>query len=1088
MFSMRYLPHSLLVALFAMFFATNLMAQELLFSEDFNNCILSPAWEVKTKGNPSPVWYVGKSVLNDDNNGQSMNGSCFLFIDDDATGDNTPAYVIDFVSPAFDASKHSTVMLFVDVHYRDWYKSAESFKILLTDGVKETLISAFDQKHATGDSLWMFQTLQYDLSLLTKSPNARLIFRYDDAGGFNWWTGVDNIRVMGAGNATNIVTESFNGCQKPDGWEAQILTGDANWSFGLIDTTSEAYYGGNSMDGTCFAYFDDDILGDKAPYSTVRLYTPWFDGSAFSKYTLDFDVILRYYKEKISVIVQHPDGSEFLVRASEGDVGGPQFPQYLHAQLDMSSYRNQQMRVAFEYSDGKDFGWWAGIDNVKIAGEGASNDLCTHAVALTTGAACLAGSNQNAVFDGPSSACSDRIEAGLWYKWTADFTGTAKFSSGAVFNDVVNVFTGGCQTLQTVACEHRDEHGFTTAPGYFAVQAGTDYLIRVSGQTDGFGIPRGDLCAKVESAPGFPIKPAHDDCANAAVLTVGAACVSGTNQNAEMSSTLPSLNTRARADVWYQFTAPTLAPGEQLVVESGASFSDIITVYQGGCTALQELVGNHKGGSLELPPLPAGKTYWVQIAGNFATIEGRLCPSVAKKAVNTPVNNQCAGAISVPIGGQCVSGNNQNAIFSGKIPPCVAVADRDIWFKFVAPASGAVRINTGAAFEHTMAVWSGTCDSLAPVFCVKNPLRCEGYILLGSLAAGKTYFLQIASWSQTNTPGTGDVCIKILDGSVQPDFQALTLAVNEVCDGIGTAKIKISAQNGIPPYTFQGTQNGQTLNSGSVYITVVTDAMGCEKSYVAVVKECLENSCTLAASLSPLPPKCHDSADGSLTVNVAGGAQPYQFKWSNNQMTATASGLTGGTYSVTVTDALGCEFTNSATLVPPTAILAAATQLQNPNQGQSNGSILVDIAGGDGNYHYTWLLNSQPFSASEDLTNAPAGNYELRVTDGNNCTASFLYVLTAISGVNNLSEAVFAEVFPNPAQNKATLSIALPSDQTLYLSLLDASGRIHQAWSVAHVSDQNIPLDLRGFAAGTYQLRILCGNGEQLVRKVVVGR
>lgn len=164
---------------------TCLHAQAVLLNENFDNCILSPGWEVNIQGNPNAVWYVGDAVLNNDNNGQSMNGSCFLFIDDDATGNQTPPYVIDFVSPAFDASAYPTVELSLDVHYRDWPQAAEHFDVLVTDGTTEYLLRSFDQNSATGSNLDQFVTLKYDLSMVAPAPGLRLILRYDDAGGFN---------------------------------------------------------------------------------------------------------------------------------------------------------------------------------------------------------------------------------------------------------------------------------------------------------------------------------------------------------------------------------------------------------------------------------------------------------------------------------------------------------------------------------------------------------------------------------------------------------------------------------------------------------------------------------------------------------------------------------------------------------------------------------------------------------------------------------------------------------------------------------------------------------------------------------------
>jgi hypothetical protein len=68
-----------------------LNAQEVIFSENFDSgCSLPPGWSVQIAGNQNAVWYVDDGLRNNDQNGLSMNGSCFLVIDDDAVGNNTP--------------------------------------------------------------------------------------------------------------------------------------------------------------------------------------------------------------------------------------------------------------------------------------------------------------------------------------------------------------------------------------------------------------------------------------------------------------------------------------------------------------------------------------------------------------------------------------------------------------------------------------------------------------------------------------------------------------------------------------------------------------------------------------------------------------------------------------------------------------------------------------------------------------------------------------------------------------------------------------------------------------------------------------
>lgn len=1058
-------------------------AQTTLFTENFDACVLSAGWQVHSTGNQNPWWTVGYSV-NDDAPGQSINGSCCLLIDDDQLGDNTPAYVLDFISPPFDASQHSTVALSVDVHYRDWAQAKEYFQILVTDGVNEYPLSRFENT-STGDSLGEYITVRYDLALLTKSPAARLIFRYDDAGGYNWWAAIDNITVVGSGNGTNVVTETFNGCAKPTGWETQIVTGQDDWRFGLLDTNSNARYNGTSMDGTCFAYFDDDQLGQAAPFSTTRLISPWFSGTDFARFELNFDLILRYYKEHILVIVQAADGTENVIQDFGDDVGGPYFPDYEHLKLNLTPYRSAQMRVIFEYNDGNDFGWWAGIDNVKVTGEGESNDICANAIQLLTGDNCRPGENTTAIFDGPPPACVDKSVGSLWYTWQPAFTGLAKVSTHAQFNDVVSVFTGGCANLQPAFCDNRDEHGFTGESTYFPVQAGTTYRLRVSGRAGNFGVARGALCIEVDPASAYPPKPANDDCANAVNLAIAGACVAGNNINATTSATLPSLNELARGDVWYTFTAGTLAATEQLVVESNATFSDIITLYKGSCAALTEVAGNHKGRSLTLPALTAGQTYYVQIAGNFATVEGDVCPQIVKKVVNAPANDNCINAINVPIGGACMAGNARNAAKSGYTPACVPSVAQDIWFKFVAPTSGAVRINTGARFEHILGVWTGNCSNLQPFFCAENPLRCDGYILLGNLAPGQTYYLQIATRNAGTDVGTGEVCVKIIDGNSPPDFEPLTLSINENCTGVGTAQLNISTTGGVAPLTFQGSPNGQELASGTVYLVVVRDAMGCEKSKVDAVDACNSSACALSATLTATQPTCYNGTDGALSVNTLSGTAPYSFKWSNGSTDAMLTGISSGIYVVTVTDATGCETIVNQTLINPLVITATVENTVPPNQGQSNGALFIEVNGGSGTYTYSWIKDGITQSTTQDLTNAPAGTYELRITDSDGCTVITTFVLSEIVNTDNPATAIYAEIFPNPAVNETMLTIALPKMQDVQLSIIDAAGRTLHSWTVKHVTEQQIPFDVTGLPTAVYQLQIQL-EGETIARKFVV--
>lgn len=1034
-------------------FVTGLSAQVTLLSEDFNGCALPSGWQVNATGNQNPVWYVGLSQ-NNDALGQSIDGSCFLFIDDESTGNNTPGYTLDFISPAFDASQFSTVMLSMDVHYRDWEDANEYLQILIKDGNTEIPVSRFDRYHKNSANISDHFTLKSDLALLTQSAGARLIIRYNDANGaWNWWAGIDNIKITGSGTGANVVKETFNGCAKPAGWETKVLTGPEDWKFGQIQTGSNALQGGSSMDGSCFAYFDDDALGDVAG-SVVRMSTPWFDGTAYGKFVLNYDAIMRHYKESISVIVETGNGNEFLVQKSNSDIGGPYFPNYVHFTTDISPYRAQQMRVTFEYNDGDDWGWWVGIDNVKITASGQAIDLCSNAAQLSTGAPCLAGDNLSATFEGPPVACTDSSIAGIWYRWTADFSGIAKLSTHAHFNDVVSVFTGACASPQLVACDNRDEHGFTGETTYFTAQSGTPYLFRISGQEGGFGVPRGELCIQVEQAS-TPTPPVNDNCADAITLTANGSCTIGTNANATMSPVLPSLNRLARADVWYKFTADNLAPGEKLEIHSNASFSDIITLYRGGCLVPEEVAGNQHGSILELPALNPGQTYWVQIAGNFATVEGSLCPQLTKKQPDAPVNDDCVAAINIQIGNQCTAGNNMNASGSSYKPSCITKVDRDIWFKFTAPASGSVRINTGAEFEHALAIWDGDCNNLTQVFCAENPYRCNGYVTAIGLNAGETYYIQVASWEGAAGLSSGDVCLKILDGQSPPDFQPMSLEVKENCTGLGTAALQVTVNGGIQPYSFSGNTNGQMLPSGAPYLVIVTDAMGCEIMKGDTVGDCQTTGCVLSAAISATQPKCFGSSDGALAANLSDGTAPFEYVWSNNATTPGITGLAAGTYSLTITDANGCQSALSQTLTNPAAIQSAPTVQQPKCHGDADGMLAAGINGGTPPYEYLWSNNG----TTSSISGLGPGAYSIIVTDTHGCSATFNMTLTDPDPI------AVDPVSQNPKCNG-------DSEGFIHANVGGGKAPYIYQWSNGFTSAA-----IDGVTAGTYELTVTDANG-----------
>ncbi|MCB9285014.1 MAG: choice-of-anchor L domain-containing protein [Lewinellaceae bacterium] len=139
---------------------------------------------------------------------------------------------------------------------------------------------------------------------------------------------------------------------------------------------------------------------------------------------------------------------------------------------------------------------------------------------------------------------------------------------------------------------------------------------------------------------------------------------------------------------------------------------------------------------------------------------------------------------------------------------------------------------------------------------------------------------------------------------------------------------------------------------------------------------------TITATTQTTNPGCNGGNTGSINLNVSNGTSPYTYIWSNGNTTEDPSGLAAGTYTVTVTDANGCEQTASATLTDPPALTASTNSVNPGCNGASTGSIDLTVGGGTSPYTYNWSNGN----TIQDPNNLPAGTYSVTVTDAHGCT------------------------------------------------------------------------------------------------------
>jgi gliding motility-associated-like protein len=217
---------------------------------------------------------------------------------------------------------------------------------------------------------------------------------------------------------------------------------------------------------------------------------------------------------------------------------------------------------------------------------------------------------------------------------------------------------------------------------------------------------------------------------------------------------------------------------------------------------------------------------------------------------------------------------------------------------------------------------------------------------------------------------------------------------NILCFGESTGDISISVTGGTPGNTtFDWSDNSNSSDNSDPYTSSISN-LPAGKYYVTITNSlgCTQlDSLTLTEPTDLLPsftnetsPSCNGGSDGTITASATGGVAPYTFNWPGNANTNPLTGLSNGTYTVTVVDANSCTKTLTSTLVEPVAIVPTLTPSDVLCNGGSDGSISASANGGNVPYTFNWPGNPN----TNPLTNLTAGTYTVTVVDASGCSVT----------------------------------------------------------------------------------------------------
>ncbi|MDB5282030.1 MAG: hypothetical protein JWO06_1105, partial [Bacteroidota bacterium] len=290
-------------------------------------------------------------------------------------------------------------------------------------------------------------------------------------------------------------------------------------------------------------------------------------------------------------------------------------------------------------------------------------------------------------------------------------------------------------------------------------------------------------------------------------------------------------------------------------------------------------------------------------------------------------------------------------------------------------------------------------------------------------------------------------------------FDSLHISATHVDAGCGTSTGSASVQvlSGTGPYRYLW-NTGDSINSitnvaGGAYRVTITDALGCSSVNIITISGL---GATSVAITGPTNTIC---APDTATLCATSGFTSYH--WNNGDTTICINTTAAGNYYVTVTDNSGCTAESNHIPVnfypvPPVSITV-------------NGDTMRVYNGNT----FQWYLNGVaiPNATSNVYIATVPGNYQVRITDSNNCGALSSPVQLLL-GVDDITSDKFS-VFPNPLLSG---SWQLNVNDNLLGSLaevFDAAGRIVFK-SQIKAGHSEINLDV---AKGVYLLRITSTDG-----------
>jgi gliding motility-associated-like protein len=321
--------------------------------------------------------------------------------------------------------------------------------------------------------------------------------------------------------------------------------------------------------------------------------------------------------------------------------------------------------------------------------------------------------------------------------------------------------------------------------------------------------------------------------------------------------------------------------------------------------------------------------------------------------------------------------------------------------------------------------------------------------------------LAAGTYTVTVTDANGCVNFEsiIINQPAPPLSLIITDQINVLCYGDYSGSVTVEGVGGVLPYEYSidgGAYQSSGLFTGlseGDYTVEVRDNDGTTASILVSITQ---PATPLSLSTSQENVLCYGASTGTATVVAAGGTGSYIYLWDtpDAQTTATATGLSEGTYTVSVTDSNGCTAYISVIITQPDQIVATFTTTDVNCNGGSDGTAKVSVTGGTGTYAYLWSTGE----TVDSIGGLNAGIYTLTIFD-DNCSVDVVCEITE-------PDAIL--IVPTTTDTRCPDS----NDGSITLNITGGTEPFFVYWS-----DGITTQDRTNVPAGTYNVVVTDSNG-----------